>query len=160
MKIIVRTSDMKVGNCLEETFVTDPIGSSIGIAIYEPNAGVGGILHFMLPDSSLNGTKATGNPFIFADTGIPAFLEAAYQLGARKTDLRVTVAGGAHILGPGGLPHIGERNHIALSRILEEHDLKIDCEDVGGCFYRSLKLEMKNGHTRIKIPGHGEKDLI
>lgn len=160
MKIIVRTSDMKVSNCLSKTFITDSIGSSIGMAIFEPKVGIGGILHFMLPDSSLNGNKATGNPFIYADTGIPAFLEAAYRLGAEKPLLRIFVAGGAHILGSGGFPNIGERNYVALKEIIKENDLKIDCEDVGGCFYRSLSLEMKNGRTRVNIPGHGEKDLL
>jgi chemotaxis protein CheD len=71
MKIIVRTSDMKVGNCLSKTFITDSIGSSIGMAIFEPKVGIGGILHFMLPDSSLNGNKP---PVILSYTPIPASL--------------------------------------------------------------------------------------
>src|ERR1035438_6092873 len=39
--------------------------------LYEPVRKVGGMLHYMLPESSLDQNKAAANPYMFADTGIP-----------------------------------------------------------------------------------------
>ncbi len=64
-------ADMKVSSQQEEVLVTHALGSCIGVAIYDPVARVGGILHFMLPDSSLDAAKGQEHPYRFADTGLP-----------------------------------------------------------------------------------------
>ena len=76
MQVVVGMSDMRVSNDTKDVLITYSLGSCIGIAVHDPMAGVGGILHFMLPDSSLDRAKALKNPFIFADTGIPALFQA------------------------------------------------------------------------------------
>jgi hypothetical protein len=57
MQVVVGVADMKVSNRPEEVLVTHALGSCIGVAIYDPEAKVGGLLHFMLPDSSLDPVK-------------------------------------------------------------------------------------------------------
>lgn len=68
---MVGVADMKVSNHPGELLVTHALGSCIALAVYDPKAGVGGILHYLLPDSSLDFLKAQKHPYIFADTGIP-----------------------------------------------------------------------------------------
>ena len=65
MNVVIGVSDMKVSNDPEVLLVTYSLGSCIGIAIHEPVAKVGGILHFMLPESNLDPDKAKSNPFMF-----------------------------------------------------------------------------------------------
>ena len=94
-QLTVGVGDCKVSNAPESVLATYALGSCIAIAIYDPVAAVAGLLHFMLPVSSINPEKAGRNPFIFADTGIPLLLQAAYRLGAKKNRLVVRVVGGA-----------------------------------------------------------------
>ena len=68
------------GDCL----VTHALGSCIAVGIHDPVAAVAGLLHIMLPESSLDRAKASVQPFMFADTGIPALFRAAYAKGADK----------------------------------------------------------------------------
>ena len=84
MTLTVGVSDMKVSNDPGAVLVTYSLGSCIGIAIYDSVVRVGGLLHFMLPESKLNLDKAKTTPCMFADTGIPALFKAAYKLGAKK----------------------------------------------------------------------------
>ena len=98
MKVIVGISDMKVSNDPNATLVTYSLGSCIGISIYDPVVKVGGLLHYMLPESSIDGAKAEKNPYMFADTGIPNLFKESYRFGAKKQRMRVIVAGGAQIL--------------------------------------------------------------
>jgi len=125
VNIVVGVSDMKVSNDPDSVIVTYSLGSCIGIAIYDPTAGVGGILHYMLPESSLDSVKAQKNPYMFADTGIPALFKSAYKLGGKKQRMKVIVVGGAHVLDQKGFFDIGKRNHMAVKKdVLEEqcHD--------------------------------------
>ena len=54
MNIIVGVSDMKVSNDANASLITYSLGSCIGVVIYDPAVKVGGLLHFMLPDSNLD----------------------------------------------------------------------------------------------------------
>ena len=92
---IVGVSDMKLSQVIGDQIITHALGSCIGIAIHDPHAHVGGILHYMLPQSKLDQEKAAANPFMFGDTGIPSLFVSAYKMGARKENMRVIMAGGA-----------------------------------------------------------------
>ena len=89
--------DCRVSADPEETLVTYALGSCVAVSIHDAAAHVGGLLHFMLPESALDRAKAQGNPFLFADTGIPLLFRAAYERGAEKRRLLVKVAGGAQV---------------------------------------------------------------
>ncbi len=86
MKIIVSIADMKVTKNPDDTLITYSLGSCIGVAIYDPFVKVGGLLHFMLPDSRIDPQKAQRNPWMFADTGIPSLFKEAYKLGSGEAE--------------------------------------------------------------------------
>ncbi|MDY6986638.1 MAG: chemotaxis protein CheD [Thermodesulfobacteriota bacterium] len=159
MNIVVGVSDMKVSNDPESVIVTYSLGSCIGIAIYDPTASVGGILHYMLPESSLDSVKAQKNPYMFGDTGIPALFKAAYKLGAKKQRMKVIVVGGAHVLDQKGFFDIGKRNYMAVKKMFWKNNVMIDHEDVGGNVNRTVKLAVKDGEAWVKTSGQGERKI-
>ena len=95
MRLTVDIADMKVTNQPGDVLVTYALGSCLGIAIHDPLTSVGGLLHVMLPLSTIDPNKAKNNPYMFVDTGVPKLFLAAYQAGAKKERLIVKVAGGA-----------------------------------------------------------------
>ncbi len=159
MRIIVGVSDMKVSNDPEAVLVTYALGSCIGVTIYDTVAKVGGLLHYLLPESKLDPKKAAKNPHMFADTGIPALFKAAYELGAKKQRMKVIVAGGSQIMDQAGFFNIGKRNDIALRKMFHKNNVLIDYKDVGGNVNRTVKLEVKTGDTWIKVSGQGVKKI-
>jgi chemotaxis protein CheD len=116
--ITVGISDMKLSGSEEDVLVTYALGSCVGVTIFDPIAGVGGMIHCMLPQSKIDPAKAEANPFMFVDTGIPEMFEAAYRLGARKERIVLKVAGGSQIMDEQGRFRIGERNTAILRKIL------------------------------------------
>ena len=159
MNIIVGVSDMKVSNNVDAVLVTYSLGSCIGIAVYDAVARVGGLLHYMLPESSLDLEKAKKNPFMFADTGIPYLFKSAYQLGAKKQRMKVVVAGGSQVLDQQGFFNIGKRNDMASRKMFHKNNVIIDYKDVGGNVNRTIKLSVRNGDTWIKVSGKGERKI-
>ncbi len=146
---------MKVTDNLDSEIITYALGSCIGLAIYDIRAGVGGLIHYMLPDSKLNPEKARANPYMFADVGIPMFFHSLFRLGATKRNLVVKAAGGANLLDPTDRFNIGKRNHLILRKLLWKNNLMIDSEDIGGSTNRALKINIQTGQIMVK-PGGGE----
>ena len=159
MNLTVGVSDMKVSNDPESVIVTYSLGSCIGIAIYDPVVRVGGLLHFMLPESSLDLNKAKNNPYMFADTGIPALFKSAYELGAKKQRMKIIVAGGSQVLDQQGFFNIGKRNDMAVRKIFHRNNVFIDYKDVGGNVNRTVRLAIKTGEANMKVSGRGEKKI-
>jgi chemotaxis protein CheD len=159
MDLVVGVADMKVSNKPGDMLVTYSLGSCIGLALYDPVVKVGGLLHYMLPESTLDGNKAKKNLAMFGDTGIPLLFKETYKLGAKKNRLKIIVVGGAQILDQNGLFNIGKRNHTILRKMFWKNNVMIDFEDVGGNVNRTLKLKVENGSVWLKVSGVGTKKI-
>ena len=150
MNRVVDIADMVVTGNMQDILVTHSLGSCIGVTIWDPQIRVGGMIHYMLPTSTISPDKARANPAMFADTGIPALFRAAYELGAAKKRIIVKVAGGSSLLGDQGIFNIGKRNYVALRQIFWNNGVLIDAEDVGGSCSRTLKLNVSTGKVTVK----------
>ncbi len=148
--VVVDIADLAVSRDTGQSLITYSLGSCIGLAIWDPLAHVGGVLHYMLPDSQLVPERARASPAMFCDTGVPRLFHAAYELGAAKTRLVVKVAGGGQLLGGNSLFNIGKQNYLALRKIFWKNGIAISAEDVGGCTSRTLRLDIETGVVRVK----------
>ncbi|MBU1194068.1 MAG: chemotaxis protein CheD [Proteobacteria bacterium] len=156
MKQIVGVADMKVSNNPAESIITYSLGSCIGLVIYDPVVKVGGMLHYMLPESSIDKEKAAARPYMFADSGIPRLFKTAYSMGAVKQRLKIYAAGGAEILDQKGFFNIGKRNYMALKKMFFKNNVIIDKQDIGGNINRTVRLEIATGDIYVKTSGLGE----
>jgi len=159
INLVVGVADCQVSNQREDVLVTYALGSCIAVAIHDPVAGVGGLLHYMLPESAISPAKAGENPYMFADTGIPLLFRRSYECGADKRRLVVRVAGGAQVMDPEGVFNIGKRNYLALRKILWKAGVLLQGEDVGGNLSRTVRLEVGSGRFWLRGPGSLEKEL-
>jgi len=155
MKLVVGVADMQVSRGPDDSIVTYSLGSCIGLCIYDPVARVGGILHYMLPESRISPEKAAANPYMFADTGIPALFKKAYLLGAVKGRITVRAVGGAQILDAAGLFNIGKRNILEMRKILWQNGVMLGHSEVGGTVNRTVTMEIATGEIALKTSGQG-----
>lgn len=153
-----RRGDCRVTDDLGASLVTYALGSCIGMAIYDPVCRVGGLLHFMLPNSGIDPEKAARYPYMFADTGIPALFHLAYRLGAEKKRIRVTVAGGAQVI-ESELFQIGKRNQLAMRKILWKAGVLVHSAETGGEQSRTIRMEVSMGRVFMKMAAGPEQEL-
>jgi chemotaxis protein CheD len=159
VNIVIGVSDMRISNDFDSVLITYSLGSCIAVAIHDPIARVGGMLHFMLPDSSLDPMKAQKNPCLFADTGIPLLFRSAYKFGAKKHRMKVIVVGGSQVLDQESFFNIGKRNYMAARKMFWKNNVMIDFEDIGGNANRTLGLRVGNGQAWVKVSGRGLKQI-
>ncbi|MBN2331536.1 MAG: chemotaxis protein CheD [Deltaproteobacteria bacterium] len=150
---------MKISATSTDTLVTYSLGSCIGVAIYDPVVKVGGMLHYMLPDASINKDKGVKNPYMFANTGIPLLFKTCYQHGAEKKRLVVKVAGGGQIMDESGVFNIGKRNYAILRKMFWKNNILIDSEDIGGMVNRTMYLRLSDGQLMLKVSKKGLVEL-
>lgn len=146
-------SDCFVSKDPRAILTTHALGSCIGMAIYDPLAGVAGLLHFMLPDSGSDPNRSQVKPFMYADTGIPLLFHTAYSQGALKQRLVVSVLGGAQVMSGTDSFNIGKRNCLAMRKILWKAGVMIHAEDVGGTAPRTVRLEVGSGRVLVSSGG-------
>lgn len=159
MKHIVGVADMKISAKKGDLIVTHALGSCLGITIHDPVACVGGMLHVMLPLSTIDSAKAAENPCMFVDTGVPKLFIECYKAGARKERLEVKVAGGACVNGNTANDYfqIGKRNFTMLRKLLWKNGVLLKASDVGGSFPRTMSLEIGNGEVILKMNGNQKR---
>lgn len=135
--------------------VTYGLGSCIAVVAWDPLCRAGGMIHYSLPQSSINPEKATSNPTMFGDTGIPILFRSLYDLGAVKRHLVVKVVGGARLHGTseGGVMDVGRRNYLLVRKLLSKNGISIAAEDVGGSKSRTVRFWIRNGTVTVSSGG-------
>jgi chemotaxis protein CheD len=153
MKQIIGIAEMKISSREEDLLITYALGSCLGIAVYDPVVRVGGMIHIMLPISTVNPAKAANNPLMFVDTGVPELFKSCYKLGAKKERLIVKVAGGASLQNNEDTDQfqIGKRNFLMLRKLLWKNNVLIKSYDVGENYSRTMSLSIKTGEVVLKI---------
>lgn len=151
-RIVVGVGDMAVSNNTNMTISTYALGSCVGVVAYDPFVSAGGILHIMLPDSTLSPDKAASQPSMFADTGWKVFWQSLLSLRAEKRRIKIILAGGASVISQSDMFKIGERNAVAIKALLLKEGLSTVAEELGGLNNRTLHLQLKTGSVEIKYP--------
>ncbi|WP_435063392.1 chemotaxis protein CheD [Halobaculum sp. EA56] len=132
--------------------VTSGLGSCLGIALYHPATGVGGLLHAMLP--SANGRPGVDEKFVVE--GIDALVADLREAGADPAGLDAKIAGAAEMIdfdasGDGG--SVGQRNVAAAEAALAERGIPVVGADTGGDRGRSLRFETDTGALHVSYAG-------
>ncbi len=147
---IVGVGEIAVSNNSGVTISTYALGSCISVVAYDSVAKAGGLIHIMLPESHLSPAKAATQPAMFADTGVPLLLQSLIGLNAERRRIRSFVAGGASIINGSDMFKIGERNIIAVKKVVNALAIPVPKADVGGVNNRTVHLEIETGIVTLK----------
>jgi chemotaxis protein CheD len=151
-RVVVGVGDMSVSNISSFTLSTYALGSCVGVAVYDPMAKAGGLLHMMLPDSSISRAKAGSQPAMFADTGLPLLFRSLQGLrGVDLNRVKLMVAGGSSVLCATDQFRIGERNIKATNDWLAKQGYYVRHTSLGGTASRTLHLDIGSGTVTLKM---------
>lgn len=141
-----------------DSITTLGLGSCIGLTLYDPVTKIGGMVHYMLPDSTQ--VRNNSNIAKFADTGIEELLRKVVAAGANRTRLVAKMAGGAKMFettGVSNIGNIGARNAEAAKQILRKKGIRLVAEDTGLNYGRTVELDCETGSFYIKSVGKSMK---
>lgn len=151
-RVVVGVGDLGVSNNNAITLSTYALGSCVAVVAYDPVAKAGGLLHMMLPESTISPEKALVQPAMFADTGLPALFKALGGVKADRGRLKIFLAGGACVLTGNDNFRIGERNIRVTQNWLAQQGYNVRASAVGGTMSRTVHLDIGTGKISLKTP--------
>ena len=138
----------------QPTVLSACLGTCVGVALFDKEAGVGGLIHLLLPEPI--SLESVFQPEKYASNGLPLFLEALYAAGASRSNLRAWISGGA-LVGPIMQRDldldIGGRTTEVARDILAEAGVTIEQVETGGFFACTLSLDMQTWACAIEPIG-------
>lgn len=144
-------ADCQVSNDPNLSIVTFALGSCLGVCVHDKVNRVGGLLHLMLPDSTINRANVD-RPAMYADTGFPLLLKMMERLGALPGRLTCKIFGGAQVLNADSYFRIGEKNIRAAENLTRQYGLRVQVWEVGGQVNRTIRLNVNTGEVKIRVP--------
>jgi chemotaxis receptor (MCP) glutamine deamidase CheD len=97
---------------------------------------------------------------MFLDSGIPALLKAAIELGATGPNIKLYAAGGAQILDSCGFFSVGLTNCEVLDSICRQHGVQIHGKMLGGQESCSIFLQVASGDVWVKLSGQPQQVFL
>lgn len=144
-----------------DTIRTSGLGSCVGVILYDETKQVAGLIHIMLPDSSL-GRVETLNVAKFADTGITALVEMLKLEGVQPFKLKAKIAGGAQMFkfsSDKDSMRIGPRNVEAVKTELRKSGIPLVAEDTGGNSGRTIEFNPTTCKLNIRTVNQGVSEI-
>ncbi len=135
------------------------LGSCVAIALYDRDAGVGGLAHILLPSQSMS--RETTNPAKFPETIVPVMMEEMRRLGSSSSArISAKIVGGASMFGQlaaGSGINVGERNITATREVLSAAGIPIVAEDTGQDYGRSVYFHLTDGRIEVRSLKKGDR---
>ncbi len=153
MEIIVSISDMKVTNRARDVLVTHALGSCLGLAAYDPQARVAGLIHCLLPVARDAAKGLVKNPYMYVNTGVPQMMRALFSRGATRENLVLKAAGCGRMMHISNQFDTGANNFAALKKLLQVNEMRLSAEDVGGTIPRTMRVYAETGRVLISSCG-------
>lgn len=140
------------------TAIATLLGSCVSVCLYDPATGIGGMNHFMLPDT-LAGTDVTRCDPANSSCSTPCstrygacamarLIEWLQQLGANASRLEAKVFGAGRVMA--GVSDIGEQNAAFALGYLKEHNIPVVASDLGDRYPRKVFFLPDSGRAYVK----------
>ena len=124
-------------------------GSCVGLALFEPEKRVLGIVHIVLPGRRSLRREGDSNAY-FADTGVPLLIEEMKKKGAQTERLEATIIGGSKLItGEDGMD-IGLENIKKVIMLLKKSRIPVVKKFVGGRTGWVMTFDVFSGKVNIR----------
>ena len=156
MERMVRMGELAISDTPGDVLVSLGLGSCIGLALVDKRAGVAGLAHIVLPETSGNPKPEAMNKF--ADHAVPALVDGMVERGASRVFMQAALVGGASMFAGAGL-EVGSRNADAVRELIASRRVPVVAEAVGGSKGRTVKVDVTNGTVSVREAGGAEEVL-
>ena len=132
------------------------LGSCISACLCDPVAGVGGMNHFMLPES-LDPDNPTSTRY--GVNAMELLISELMKSGGQRRRFQAKVFGGGHVLKiRESLDGVPQRNIDFIRKFLTTEQIPVSTEDVGGYYPRRVLFHTNTGKAFVKLLGVSEAE--
>lgn len=126
------------------------LGSCVSACIRDPQKKIGGMNHFMLPESGSDPHNPYGLSARYGTYAMEILINQLIKLGARRACLEAKVFGGGKIMQSVNSAGIGERNAKFVLQYLETERIRLVAQDLLDTYPRKVYYFPDSGRVLIK----------
>jgi chemotaxis protein CheD len=141
----------------EDLLITTTLGSCIAACLWDRNARVGGMNHFMLPDGNGAGGADGGRYGSFA---MELLINELLKLGAQRGALEAKVFGGGQVISGMHSINVGERNTRFVLDYLKTEHITVVSKDVLDIYPRKVCFLPASGKAMVKRLASANTEML
>ncbi len=121
---------------------TAVLGSCISVCLHDPEKGIGGMNHFLLPGKGAQDEECER----YGTRAMELLIDGLIHAGATRSDLTAKVFGGSSMMK--GFDNIGKSNGVFAIKFLYEAGIFCGFSSLGGTLARKIKFYPATGLVR------------
>lgn len=136
------------------------LGSCVCACIRDKVSGIGGMNHFMLPDTGHDQNNPLGASARYGVYAMEVLINQLLKIGARRCNFEAKVFGGGAVLRGFTIANIGERNAEFVLKYLKTEKIFVAAQDLLDIYPRKIYFFPKTGLVRVKKLKQVHNDTI
>ncbi|MDI1308146.1 MAG: chemoreceptor glutamine deamidase CheD [Methylotenera sp.] len=135
----------------QDMVIVTVLGSCVSACIRDSVTGIGGMNHFMLPDSAAaDKDSPVSESMRYGTYAMEVLINQLLRNGARRENLEAKIFGGGNVLKSFTTMNVGDRNAIFVRKFLKEERIRVISEDLLDIYPRKVYYFPKTGRVLVK----------
>ncbi|WP_028455138.1 chemoreceptor glutamine deamidase CheD [Chitinilyticum litopenaei] len=126
------------------------LGSCVAACLRDPVSGIGGMNHFMLPDTGDSLAEMNGLPTRYGTYAMEMLINQLLKMGAQRHRLEAKIFGGGKVLQGFTLADVGGKNAMFVKHFLALEEIPVLAEDLLDIYPRKVYFFAKTGRVLVK----------
>lgn len=126
------------------------LGSCVSACVRDSSSGIGGMNHFMLPDSNQEIDEIVGLPTRYGAYAMEVLINHLMKAGARRNKLEAKIFGGGNVMRGFTVSNVGEKNAAFVKQFLSTERIPIIAEDLLDIYPRKIYFFARTGRVMVK----------
>ena len=133
-----------------DMMIVTVLGSCICACIRDRVSGIGGMNHFMLPDSGRDQGNPLGDSARYGTYAMELLINELLKMGANRCNFEAKVFGGGAVLRGFTVGNVGERNAEFVLQFLQTENIRVAAQDLLDIYPRKVYFFPQTGLVRVK----------
>jgi len=146
-----------VTNKTDEMLVTT-LGSCVAACVRDTELGIGGINHFMLPESDSGNWGGVSASMRYGNYAMEVLINDILRMGGARNRLEIKVFGGANVIGRSSL--VGTKNVEFVETYLRIEHMAIAAQHLGGDQGRRIVFFPSTGKVKMKLLDRHDNEVV
>lgn len=135
----------------KDMVIVTVLGSCVSACIRDTVIGIGGMNHFMLPDSAVaDKDSPVSESMRYGTYAMEVLINQLLRNGARRENLEAKIFGGGNVLKSFTTINVGDRNAIFVRKFLKDEGIRVTSEDLLDIYPRKVYYFPKTGRVLVK----------
>ena len=135
----------------KEMLIVTVLGSCVSACIRDTKSGIGGMNHFMLPESAAaDRDSPVSESMRYGSYAMEVLINQLLRNGAKRENLEAKIFGGGNVLRSFTSNNVGDRNAAFVKKYLKDEGIRVTGEDLLDIYPRKVYYFPKTGKVLVK----------